>query len=766
MTTSHQISSDLFLNSVALPKGEAAAVPVPQKTNHIVVLDCSGSMYYDLPKIRAQLKDKIPKLMAEEDTLSIIWFSGRGEFGTLLKGEPLATLKDLSDVNRAIDRWLRPVFLTGFKEPIEEAAKLADELGGICNLFFMSDGYDNQWDRSAILKAAKALSDKCAASTWVEYGNYCNHPLMVAMAETAGGSLILNENFGRYEPNFEAALQNRPTGAKKLEISIDGDALRGFAFALHGDSLLTFKVEDGKVLVPEYLDEVWYMSPDKAGPLKKETSHSALYAAIALYGQRVESDIVLPLLKITGDVRLINQFGGCFGKQKYAEFTETASLAAFDNNLRLVDGYDPSAIPDDNAFTVLDLLNVLSSDDGNYLLIDSPDFKYNLTGRPSEQVVPIPEDVQEKIDALDEKKDAKKIATLMVPYQPLKFKKDPKPKGVPISSLTFNETRPNVSILVKREGTIDLKARKNGKHKKVPDSITSHIHRNYMIIRDGIINVDKLPLRLTKQTAQKLLDSGLPEEAILGVEGEDQKKALTRLKKAGKGREVNIVINLRAIPVVNRSMVKKTSAEELFKTQYELTLARSAQKVFNSTLKDLGNSRTSVGYSVLYGEESADWLKEQGITDYNGFGPKTTKAAAQDVYIGKELKVSLKGLSSVPSLNAFNKKVAEGKSLTASMALLKPSVDAIKAFLDSEPYKKAKDQETLFKTWLNTEAAAAKGEARKLLHAVSQTRFSVIVGQTWFTEFESLDDNTMDITVEGGEVLKGTIEMKEIEVPV
>src|SRR5690606_21479341 len=112
MATSYPISTSLFLASVPVPKGsKAPKKPEPQPTNHIVIIDCSGSMYGDLPKIREQLKAKLPTLLGEKDTVSIVWFSSRGEFGTLVKGEPVATLADLNDVNKAIDRWLRPVGL-------------------------------------------------------------------------------------------------------------------------------------------------------------------------------------------------------------------------------------------------------------------------------------------------------------------------------------------------------------------------------------------------------------------------------------------------------------------------------------------------------------------------------------------------------------------------------------------------------------------------------------------------------------------------------
>ena len=51
-------------------------VEVAKKTNHIFVVDVSGSMYYDLPLIRTQLKNKLSNIMKEGDTISIVWTNG------------------------------------------------------------------------------------------------------------------------------------------------------------------------------------------------------------------------------------------------------------------------------------------------------------------------------------------------------------------------------------------------------------------------------------------------------------------------------------------------------------------------------------------------------------------------------------------------------------------------------------------------------------------------------------------------------------------
>lgn len=762
--TSFKINDSLYLVCQEVAKTTNQPKAVAAAANHLVVIDCSGSMYYDLPKIREQLKKRIPKLLKDDDTLSLVWFSGRREFGTLLEAEPVATLADLKDVNHAIDRWLRPVGLTGFKEPLQEVkalvGRIAKKSSNPFGLVFMSDGWDNQWSKGEILKAVEDISGQIASAVFVEYGNYADRQLLAKMAEKAGGTLIHSEDFDRYAPLFEAAVTKGISGAPRVEVDIKGDTIEGFAFALEGNELLSFDASTGKIAVPEDLTSIAYLSPTSVGsegPTVLELSKAAAksskadpgldlaYAATSLFSVRMKPNVVLPLLKSLGDVRFIQQFGGCFGKQKYSEFMEATKTAATAPAERFVDGWDPNKVPPDDAFTVLDFLRVLNSDDSNRVLLDSKDFKYSRIGRPATPVV-------EKDDKGNE-----------VP--PLEFNSEDAPDGYPVSTLTYNETRPNVSILVRKEGTVDLSQRLKGSgfEKKIPSTFPTFVFRNYTIIRDGIINVERLPVRMTGGTVRQLREAGLPLEAIEGIDGEERNTAVTRVKKASNDRPISFVVNLKALPVINRNMVKDASAKALFEKQWELTKARAAQKVFNDIKKERF-PRESEGFKQVYGEDAAAWLKEQGFTDYSGFGPKTEKAAAQDQYVGKELKVSLKGLSSLPSVKEAKQKIASGKA-TARHELLRSALDEAEEFLNSSVYKKAKDKDKVFAAWLDDQVTATKAQVRKLLYEVSQIRFGVVVGQTWFSEFKSLDDTSLDVKVDG-QTITGNVEMKEIQIDI
>lgn len=768
--TSYKVSDSLYLVRQVIGKTDAPtpAAPVEKPTNHVVILDCSGSMYSELPKIREQLKKRVPKLLKKDDTLSVIWFSGRGQFGALLEAEPVATLTELQEVNGAIDKYIQCVGLTGFKEPIQEAQKLIERVSkknkNPFALVFMSDGWDNQWGKPEILKAVEETSAGLSSATFVEYGNYADRQLLAKMAEKAGGTLIAAEDFDRYAPAFEAALSKKVSGAPRIEVSIQGDAIGGFAYLLDAGDLVSFEVDNGKVAVPEDRNELWYLSPtlvgdkgrelvaiskDGADPNKDSDDLKALngaYAAISLFSVRMQPNVVLPLLKATGDVKFISLFGGCFGKQKYSEFMDVTKTAAFDTTTRCSAGWDPNKVPPDDAFTILDFLKVLTGDENNRVLLDSKDFKYTRIGRPAVPVV---------------EKDAEGNEILA-----LKFETSDSDDGYSVSTLTYNEERPNVSILVKKDGTVDISKRLKGSgfEKKIPKEFKTFIFRNYTVIRDGIINIDRLPVRMTAGTIKQLVKAGFPMDAVLGLDGEAQDKAVTRVKKAADDRPVSFVVDLKVLPVINRNMVKIASAKVLFEKEWELTKARATQKVLNGIRKEKF-PRESEGFKVLYGEDGAEWLKTTcAITDHSGFGPKTAKGEAQDKYMGKELKVSLKGLSSLPSVKEAREKMASGKA-TIRHELLRPAIKAVEEFEASDVLKKAKDADKVYGAWLDDQLSDAKVQVRKLLYEVSQIRFGVVVGQVWFSEFKSLDENTMSLTVDG-QALSGTVEMKEIEIDV
>jgi hypothetical protein len=765
-TVSYLVAPSLYLVNQRFDAAKTETKPVEVPTNHLVVLDCSGSMYGELPKIREQLKRKLPKLIGENDTLSMIWFSGRGQCGVLIDGEPVSTLTDLNTINKAIDRWLQPQGLTGFKDPLIETQKLIKSLGAkrpgsAFSLFFLSDGCDNCCSRSDILKTAEETAQGLAAATFVEYGYYADRPLLTAMAERSGGQLIFAEAFDKYVPMFESAMQKRPMGGKRVEVSVQGDPIGGFVWTQNEGDLITFGLTGGKASVPESTKDVWYLSPNIVGTVEGKGAVSveattASYAAISLFSIRMKPDVVLPFLKLTGDVAFVTRFGGLYGKQKYTEFMEEAKAAVFDESKRLTKGYNSNALPRDDAFTVLDVLNLLATDEDNRVLLDHEAFKYSRIGRARVDAVSLltagelaelaklTEEMRTTKDLKKAQGISAKITAITSKPDPLKFVADPAPEGYPVSSLTYNEENPNVSFLVRKTGKVDISNHAPDAVKaKIPSDFPTFVFRNYAVVKDGLVNIEVLPAKLSQKTIETLFaahkDGRLPDDAL-------------------KTSSDHVLINFKALPVINRQQVKTVSAKTLFENEWALIKTQAAQKVYKSVLKEKFGTKKSEGFEEKYGTEVANWLKEVGFTDYSGFGPKSVQKEATDFYMAKEMSVSIKSFSSIPSLNEFKKQAAKGK-LTPSAQLMADSVQHIETFLASMDAKDDKKAET----WLKAQDKALDRVRRTLISDKAKQIFGIIVGQTW--PFASPDENSMELTLDG-QKLACKIEQREVEIKV
>jgi hypothetical protein len=601
----YKISDRLYLAVYPMALGTAKTAAAPSAVNHIVVIDCSGSMSWDLPKIRAQLKSKLPKLMGKDDTITIIWFSGRGQCGILLEAEAVASLTDLQAVNRAIDRWLQPVGLTGFKEPLEKVAEAISSIrkknSNPFSLFFMSDGCDNQWGKAEILKAVDIAGVGLSSATFVEYGFYADRPLLTAMAEKAGGTLIFADAFDKYEPQFEATLSKKVSGAKRVSVRIPENVICNFAFTVADGDLTTYAVENGFANIPEDTKTLYYFTDFSATAQhlpKSAESDAVLYAALSLYSLRMKAGVVLDILKFLGDVNFIDRFGTCFGKQRYSEFMGMAKDAAFNPGLRFVSGVDYDRVPPDDAFTVLDLLEMLQGSEDNMVCFDHPDFEYSRIGRArvnadaylsaEEQVrvAQLSEQIGKEKKVTEQKRLQAELDAIISAKKPLEFEPDAGDKGMySIRDLVYNEDRPNVSIRIRKTGKVDITSKVPAEHKrKLPPKFPTFIYRTYTIVKDGLINIKRLPVRVDKATADKI-------KVATG----------TTFKKARGEDLYDGVLTLDTLPVVNRKMVKEASAKALFQLQWDLMVSRAAQKVFKAYKDELMEKKESASYKLTEG---------------------------------------------------------------------------------------------------------------------------------------------------------------------
>jgi len=91
-----------FFNQVT-KSDEGNEKVVDVSAHHTFIIDCSGSMYYELSSIRRDLYNKISTLLKPNDSVTLIWFSGRNECGVLLEDYHVNGLIELNKVKELIE---------------------------------------------------------------------------------------------------------------------------------------------------------------------------------------------------------------------------------------------------------------------------------------------------------------------------------------------------------------------------------------------------------------------------------------------------------------------------------------------------------------------------------------------------------------------------------------------------------------------------------------------------------------------------------------
>lgn len=702
--------------TLAVQQLPRVANPVPAPTHHLLAIDISGSMYGDLPKLRTHLKNKLATLVQDNDTVSIIWFSGRGQVGTLVEGLKIRGVADLSSLHKAIDRFLVPTGLTGFKEPLQEAERVIDALrskgcSDLFNFFFLTDGYDNQWTDREILDLCVRLEKKVDSAAVVEYGWHCNRPLMTQMAEALGGKLVFNEDFESYTAALEGSLSG---STKKVPVKLSCPVAFGGVFALAGDNILAFTPDsDGVVLVPEGLTSLAFFTTAPGTPFDR-TKHADphIWACLVPLAQRLDSDKVFAVLGALGDVALVNQFSSSFSKEDYSRFMEDAVAAAGDFTKRYVDGYDAAAVPKEDAYTVLHLLSDLSSSEENLVYPYHPLWHYERIGSVSKAKT----------------EDAK-------------FVVGDRSKGYPVNGLVWNEDRPNVSLRLRIDGHVELPA---SRPSVLPEKVESFIYRAYTIIRDGIVHTRKLPVSLTQATFEKLQANGL-------LTGETW--------ASGKVFE----LAYPKMPVINRKMVKGTTAKATFAKVLELAQLKATQKVFNE-YRDRISPKTSKKFLALYGEDATAYLAELGVTDYSGFNPPSETIKSGDYYLASELKIAVKGLSTLPKVVDVETSLAAKKKLKLGEHLMAPALTRIEEFMSLAAFSTSSDSKALLVNWLDSETKAIVKRTREVMEELAQSKFAVVVGHAWFTDLGSLDVNSLEVEVPDFGLVPVTATLKTVQI--
>jgi hypothetical protein len=448
-----------------------------------------------------------------------------------------------------------------------------------------------------------------------------------------------------------------------------------------------------------------------------------------------------------GDNHYYKMLANAFGKQKLNAFKTAIKDCVADAAKRFVDGRGAIQKVDDNAYCLMNLIEELGNIDGCLFYPNHPDFVYNRIGR--KRVAR-----GENLSEADKKRlsEAKNVEELNKITEELKqknvevkFTNTNPDRGYSMTDLVWNEKRANLSIRIRIEGKAILP-----ENKFKINEVATYKYNTFTLIKDGIVNVEKLPVSYSSKLVDLLTTNSVPFAVI----------------SAGADFSAIIVVDLNSLPIINRGMVRSLSAKDLAVQEWELLKTQADKKVYDYYRKSLF-PKESKSFVELLGQEAADWLKTIGITDYNGFAPLTDAEESTDFYMSVNLETKIKSLSSLPKVEDVVAKIKSGASLKLSEYVM---VDAIKKYLavtESELYKTLSEaqQKEMLKTYLITKSNELNKVRRKALQEIAQIKFALILSKKWFKEFKTFDENSLELTLDK-QLLNFTFDLSEKEVKI
>jgi hypothetical protein len=718
-----QIKKGLYLAEQFVNTQPSAQKKVAGGLNHIWIYDRSGSMSGTLSGLARDLIVKAKEIPVG-DTLTLGWFSSEGgEFNFMLKGFKITEKRDYKILEDTINKNKSTIGCTCFSEILNDTETVIKDLSALSKNFalcFFTDGYPvvSNYTREiqAINSAIDKISGKIASSLLVGYGDYYNKELMSQMAERFGGALIHSENLPAFSLQLGGFMKDARENGMKVPVTLDVPVnVDSLVFGINGQQINIYQPNSYKAglkadveFIPTQAsrdslyvltttkpsgEEVKLVENDLQRPTTRESMIRGVYGAAYLLTQKAKSDMALEVLSMIGDKDMIDSVSNAFTNAEYGRAEAKMQEAVVNTKRRFMQGINMNYLPKEDAFCVLDVVKLLMQDDEAYFYPYHPDFEYKRIGAGSKVKDGYPEFTPDKAKA--------KCA---------------------LSKLNWNKSMLNLSVLAQIPGTIDLSGdyAKYGFAKTFP----THVFRNYALIKDGFLNVAKLPVSMSDETRKILLEHDLIENVHVAVMD---------------GYAPVFTLDLTKVPVINRAIANgRTSATKLCQKAFRELELQATLKTLNFLQDQLDpEGKSKLGRGTLTPDQEL-YLETQGI-GRNGFSPSVEKMPTTDYYMAKEFEIKMKGLSSLPSVKDVQEKLAKGSKLTKGMELVKHGLD----FYDRNLKKSASEKMKL--SWLEDQILKHKKELVAVRSDIQETKFAVILGKKWFDEFSSREKNTLTL---------------------
>lgn len=587
----------------------------PAKLN-VYAIDVSGSMGWAIDQLRDDTIRRLQEL-PQGDAVLIGLFSSEGWFRWVVARE-LTSTDDYTKVEAIIKESFYTRALTCFSEIVADVPQAIKPFLGkysVITFTFMSDGCpvvrDTQQERAALLEAAVLLRSYVTAGAIVAYGNYANRPLLSELASTLGVELVSTDSVEQIGLAFSRNVGSKASRKKRVRVPKGSKIVFSLA---HDGSVAAFVGTDEELSVAE--EVAVYAVTNEAGSGADE---SLAYATALAYTNTGKIDEALQILSDTGDVAFVEALGSALTNAELAKITTDLKAAILDPKFRFKKGKKVGCLPSEDAFDLIELLDLLQDDGECKFFPKNEAFTYRRIGR----------------------------RTKTKPGYPTFHSADS--VSVPLSRITGHSSELNLSIGVTIPGkislpvTVTVDGRVLERNKLgLLEWFDTFIYRNYAIIADAMPVATCLPVSISKATHDRLVMEGTLDQDSQYKQGRIYPLDLTRL------------------PVCNRQRGNTATNWERFGlTAVESLELGSIIKVLKAKRNELDPEREAER-PIAYTDEQFEFLEACGVKRDGAFSPPTEREDPTDVLDVRTLEVKV-AKSSPVTLTDFYKMVSGEK---------------------------------------------------------------------------------------------------------
>jgi hypothetical protein len=687
-----KIKENLFLSNFSLPKSEVTLEE--EKTCHYFIFDRSGSMSWTLRELIENLINQALKL-PDGDVFSAGWFSSKGEFGWICKG--LSVSENREAIPTMLRKYNTTLGLTCYSEILADVPKVVDDLDAISKnhaFTFFSDGYPNQ-DEGRIISLCKSLAPKLSTAMLVGYGNWYGRELMAEMAKALGGVLVHSSNLADFSKSYASFCSGAENLQPKVEFKVPTGAVRFITTVSENKEVITHSVDDSVIYLSPDTANIFYFTEKEPNTQSNDfDKNTAIYATSRSASQLGDYQLAQDLLGVIGDVRFIDTLNNSFVIGEYGKLESDLLEAVFDKSQRFVNGQKDDYVPAEDAFCGLQLMESLINDPTAELLPKHPAFSYRKISRGSRYKNP-----------------------------DLKLHISPD-TGISMNNMVWSKDALNISVSTQVKGIVNLDAEAD--KLGLSRQFVAESYKSYTLIHDGKWNITELPLRNVSPETEELFN-----------------KHNLVVSKSGNV----VIINPTVLPVINRKIASAyTDLNKLcgiMDAEIELSSKQKVSKAFYDALpQELKDQTEAFVKPTAFTDEQVEYLAKFGVKRDGTFNPDKEQLPKMDEIPITEIKLEVKGFSSLPSLNAVNDKLADKKKLTPSeQAIYEAMTHYNNATKDKSDKQKA--------VFLKEEAERIRKELFGLRSHLNRAKFAVVLGKKNFVQKPKLDDGDNPYELKG-----------------